>query len=44
VLAETMSILPTSLANLVRKGFRESYDTEIFVSTTGEDGRDDLQD
>jgi GNAT superfamily N-acetyltransferase len=44
VLAETMSILPTSLANLVRKGFRERYDTEIFVSTTGEDGRDDLQD
>ena len=35
VLSETMSILPTSLANLTRKGFQESYDTEIFVSTTG---------
>ena len=33
VLAETMSILPISLANLVRKGFRESCDTEIFVRT-----------
>ncbi len=31
VLAETMSILPTSLKNLVRKGFRESYDTELFI-------------
>ena len=31
VLVETMSILPASLANLIRKGFRESYDTEIFV-------------
>ena len=33
VLAEIMSILPISLANLVRKGFRESCDTEIFVRT-----------
>ena len=31
MLVETMSILPASLANLIRKGFRESYDTEIFV-------------
>jgi hypothetical protein len=38
VLAETMSMLPTSLANLVRKGFQESYDTEIFVSLTGTGG------
>ena len=26
-----VSILAASLANLFRKGFRESYDTEIFV-------------
>jgi pantothenate kinase len=31
-------MLPTSLANLVRKGFQETYDTEIFVSLTGTGG------
>lgn len=33
VLVETMDTLPASLANLVRKGFRESYATEVFVHT-----------
>ncbi len=32
VMAETLSILRPSLANLVRQGFRECYDTQVFVS------------
>ena len=31
VMAETLSILRPSLANLVRQGFRECYDTQVYV-------------
>lgn len=31
VMSETLSILRPSLANLVRQGFRECYDTQVFV-------------
>ena len=31
VISETLSILRPSLANLVRQGFRECYDTEVFA-------------
>ena len=31
VMVETLSILRPSLANLVRQGFRECYDTQVFV-------------
>ncbi len=31
VMAETLSILRPSLANLVRHGFRECYDTQVYV-------------
>lgn len=31
VMAETLSILRPSLANLIRQGFRECYDTQVFV-------------
>lgn len=31
VIAETLSILRPSLANLVRQGFRECYDTQVYV-------------
>ena len=30
-IAETLSILESSLANLIRQGFRECYDTQVFV-------------